>query len=301
MIRQRTLKNIIRATGVGLHTGEKIYLTMRPAPIDFGIVFRRVDLDPPVEINASVKNVEDTKSSTTIGKVGAKIAAVEHVLSACAGLGIDNAVIELSAPEVPLMDGSAGPFVFLIQSAGIAEQDAPKKYIRIKKPVKVVRDGQWAKLDPFIGFKITFTVDFATQGGAGRAQELCVDFSRTSFVKEISRARNLAARLELSRLRDSKPAQGDVMDNEVASGDAHFPEQGGLRYEDEFIKHRILAATGDLKLLEFSVIGAYSAYQAGHALNHLLMQELLNDRRAWEIVAFSDDAKTMHEVDQKSA
>ncbi len=300
MIRQRTLKNIIRATGVGFHTGEKIYLTLRPSPVDSGVVFRRVDLVPPVKINASLENVKDTTSSTTIEKVGAEVASVEHILSACAGLGIDNAMIDLSAPEVPMMDGSAGPFVFLIQSAGIAEQDAQKRYIRIKKPVKVVRDGKWAKLDPFNGFKVSFTVDFAAQGGINRTQELCVDFSRTSFVKEISRARNLAARPGLIRLSDRKMAQGDVLCDAGDNGNMDIPEQDGLRYEDEFIKHRILAATGDLKLLEHSVIGAYSAYQSGHALNHQLMRKLLDDRDAWEIVVFSSDAKKLQKVNLRS-
>lgn len=284
MIGQRTLKNIIRATGVGLQTGEKIFLTLRPAPVDTGIILRRVDLEPPADIPARIVNIVETRPSMVLGKAGVHVAAVEHMLSACAGLGIDNAVIELSAAEMPVMDGSAGPFVFLIQSAGIVEQDAPRKYLRVKKAVKVEDGGKWAKLGPFNGFKMSFTVDLSGQDGAVRSQELCVDFSRTSFVKDISRARNFVTWSELGKTRD-----GALQDDD------------GPRYEDEYVKHRILAATGDLKLLEYSVIGAYSAYQSGHGLNYRLMQALLGDEEAWEIMTFAGAAQTLDEATLQAA
>ncbi len=283
MIRQRTLKNIIRATGAGLRTGEKIFLTLRPAPVDTGIVLRRTDLETPADIQACVENIVRTKASMVLGKAGVEVAAVEHMLSACAGLGIDNAIIELNAAEMPVMDGSAGPFVFLMQSAGIAEQEMPRKYLRIKKTVKVECGEKWAKLGPFNGFKVSFTVDLAGQGGATHYQELCIDFSRTSFVKEISRARNFVTWSELCKTRD-----GAVPDD-------------GPRYADEYVKHRILATTGDLKLLEYSVIGAYSAHQSGHELNHQLMQALLEDKDAWEIMSFGGEAKTPEEATLQTA
>ncbi len=279
MIRQRTLKNIIRATGDGLLSGKKIYLSLRPAPVDTGIVMRRMDREFPVEIPASVENVVRTDPSMVIGSAGVEVAAVEHMLSACAGLGIDNAFVELSAAEIPVMDGSASPFVFLIQSAGIQEQDAPRKYLRIRKSVRVEEGKKWAKLEPFNGFKVTFSVDLPGQGGTLRSQELCVDFSRTSFVKEISRARHHATRSDSGKARESG-TQG----------------RAGLRYEDEYVKHRILAATGDLKLLQCSVIGAYSAHQSGHELNLRLMQALLEDDTAWEILAFDGAATTLDEA-----
>ena len=286
MIKQRTLKNVIRATGVGLHTGEKIYLTLRPAPIDAGIIFRRVDLDPVVEILARAENVGDTRLSTTLVQGGVRISTIEHLLSAMAGLGIDNAYIELSAPEVPIMDGSAGPFVFLLQSAGIQEQDAPKRFIRIKQSV-IVRDGdKWARFDPFEGFKVSFTIDFDHPAFKNRAKEAVIDFSTTSFVKEISRARTFGFMRDLEALRARNLALGGSMENAVVVDDYRILNDDGLRYEDEFVKHKVLDAIGDLYLLGRSLIGAFSGHKSGHALNNQLLRALAADETAWELVTF---------------
>jgi UDP-3-O-[3-hydroxymyristoyl] N-acetylglucosamine deacetylase len=290
MIRQRTLKNIIRATGIGLHTGEKIYLTLRPAAIDSGIVFRRVDLDEPVEIAATPTNVGDTTLSTTLIQDGVRISTVEHLLSAMAGLGIDNAVIDVSAAEVPIMDGSAGPFVFLIQSAGIAEQDAPKRFIRIKKPI-IVEDGdKWARFDPFEGFKVSFDIDFVHPVFQSQVQTTTVDFSTTSFVKEVSRARTFGFMRDIEQLRANNLALGGSMDNAIVMDDYRVLNEDGLRYHDEFVKHKVLDAIGDLYLLGCSLIGEFSGYKSGHALNNRLLRALLASEDAWESATF-DDAK----------
>lgn len=288
MIRQRTLKNIIRATGVGLHTGKKIYLTLRPAPVETGIVFRRVDLDVPVEIKASHEYVGDTRLSTSLEKGDVKISTVEHLLSALAGMGIDNAYVDLSAPEVPIMDGSAGPFVFLIQSAGIEEQNKPKRFIRIKRTVKVQEDDKWAKFEPFEGFKVSFTIDFDHPAFTSREQSAEVDFSTTSFVKEISRARTFGFMRDVEKLRERELALGGSLDNAVVVDDYRILNDDGLRYEDEFVKHKILDAIGDLYLLGHSLIGAFSGYKSGHALNNRLLCALMADENAWEEVTFED-------------
>ncbi len=286
MIRQRTLKNAIRATGVGLHTGEKIVLMLRPAEPDTGIVFRRVDLDPPVEIKAHPENVGDTRLSTTLSHGGVSISTVEHLLSAIAGLGIDNAIIDLSAPEVPIMDGSAGPFVFLIQSAGIVEQNAPKRFIRIKRQV-VARDGdKWARFEPFEGFKVGFTIDFDHPVFRSRAQSAEIDFSTTSFVKEVSRARTFGFVRDIEMLRNHNLALGGSLDNAVVVDDYRILNEDGLRYEDEFVKHKILDAIGDLYLLGRSLIGAFYGYKSGHELNNILLRKLLATEDAWEEVTF---------------
>lgn len=288
MIKQRTLKNVIRATGVGLHTGEKVYLTLRPAAPDTGIIFRRVDLEPPVEIPATPENVGDTTLSSTLVKDGVRISTVEHLLSAFAGLGIDNAYIDLSAPEVPIMDGSAGPFVFLIQSAGIEDQAAPKRFIRIKRPVTVEDGDKWARFEPFEGFKVAFTIDFDHPVFKGRGQTAEVDFSTTSFVKEVSRARTFGFMNQLESLRANNLALGGSLDNAVVVDDYRILNEDGLRYEDEFVKHKILDAIGDLYLLGRSLIGAFSGYKSGHALNNRLLCALLADETAWELVTFDD-------------
>lgn len=288
MIKQRTLKNVIRATGVGLHTGEKVYLTLRPAAIDTGIVFRRIDLDPVVEIEAHPDNVGDTRLSTTLARGDVRISTVEHLLSALAGLGIDNAYIDLSAPEVPIMDGSAGPFVFLIQSAGIEDQNAPKRFIRIKRTVKIEEDGKWVRFDPLDGFKVSFTIDFDHPVFKGRGQTAVVDFSTTSFVKEVSRARTFGFMRDLETLRAGNLALGGSLDNAVVVDDYRILNEDGLRYEDEFVKHKVLDAIGDLYLLGHSLIGAFSAYKTGHAQNNKLLKALLADREAWELVTFED-------------
>ncbi len=288
MIKQRTLKNAIKATGIGLHTGEKIYLTLRPAPVDTGIIFRRVDLDEPVEIAARPENVGSTTLSTTLEKNGVRISTVEHLLSALAGLGIDNAYVELSAPEVPIMDGSAGPFVFLIQSAGIDEQNAAKQFIRIKRSIVVEDDDKWVRFDPFEGFKVSFTIDFNHPAIRSRSQQVVMDFSTTSFVKEVSRARTFGFMSELEYLQEQNLALGGSPDNAIVLDDYRILNDDGLRYDDEFVKHKILDAIGDLYLMGHSLIGAYSAYKSGHALNNRLLRTLVADQDAWELVTYDE-------------
>ncbi len=288
MIRQRTLKNIIRATGIGLHSGEKVYLTLRPAAVNTGIVFRRMDLDPMVEIPALAKNVGETTMSTTLVKDGVKVDTVEHLLSAMAGLGIDNAYVELSASEVPIMDGSAGPFVFLIQSAGLEEQDAPKEFIRILREVTVEDGEKRATFVPFEGFKVGFEIEFDHPVFAGRTQTACVDFSSTSFVKEVSRARTFGFMRDIEFLRTNNLALGGSVDNAIVVDETSVLNEDGLRYEDEFVKHKILDAIGDLYLLGKSLIGEFRGYKSGHALNNSLLRALLEQPDAWEVVTFAD-------------
>jgi UDP-3-O-[3-hydroxymyristoyl] N-acetylglucosamine deacetylase len=288
MIKQRTLKNVIRATGVGLHTGEKVYLTLRPAAPGSGIKFRRSDLDEPVVIDARPENVGETMLSTTLVKGNAKISTVEHLLSALAGLGIDNALIDVSAPEVPIMDGSAGPFVFLLQSAGVKDQDAPKRFIRIKKKVRVEDGDKWACFEPFDGFKVTFTIDFVHPAFNDEAKTATIDFSSTSFVKEVSRARTFGFMKDIEALRSMNLALGGSLDNAIVVDDYKILNEDGLRYVDEFVKHKILDAIGDLYLLGHSLIGSFSGYKSGHALNNQLLRKLLNSKDAWESVTFDD-------------
>ena len=272
MIKQRTLKNTIRATGIGLHSGEKVYLTLKPAPIDAGIIFCRTDLDPVVEIRARAENVGETMLSTTLMKDGVRVSTVEHLLSAMAGLGIDNCFVELSASEVPIMDGSAGPFVFLLQSAGIAEQDAAKKFIRIKREVSVTDGDKSATFLPFEGFKVSFGIDFDHPAFKGRAQNATVDFSSTSFVKEVSRARTFGFMRDIEKLRSMNLALGGSVDN------------------DEFVKHKVLDAIGDLYLLGNSLIGEFRGVKSGHDLNNRLLRLLIAEQDAWEVVTFDDEA-----------
>ncbi|ACR12897.1 UDP-3-O-[3-hydroxymyristoyl] N-acetylglucosamine deacetylase [Teredinibacter turnerae T7901] len=289
MIKQRTLKNEIRATGVGLHTGQKVYLTLRPAPIDAGIVFRRVDLSPAVDIPAHAENVGDTTLSTTLVNGDVRVSTVEHLMSAMAGLGIDNAIVEVSADEVPIMDGSAGPFVFLIQSAGIQEQNAPKKFIRIKKKV-VVKDGEKeAAFYPFNGFKVSFGIDFDHPVFKGRKLDATIDFSSTSFVKEISRARTFGFMHEIEYLRSKGLVKGGSLDNAVVVDKYRIMNEDGLRYDDEFVKHKVLDAIGDLYLLGTSLIGEYRAYKSGHGLNNQVLRELMKREDAWELVTFDEE------------
>lgn len=290
MIKQRTLKNMIRATGVGLHSGETVYLTLRPAAPDVGIVFRRVDLDPVIEIEAKAKNVGETALSTTlVDDQGHKVSTVEHLLSALAGLGIDNAYVDLNAAEVPIMDGSAGPFVFLIQSAGIEEQNVAKKFIRIKKEVFLENGDKWGKFEPFDGFKVSFTIDFKHPAFTGRPQQVEVDFSSTSFVREVSRARTFGFMKDIEKLRENNLALGASVDNAIALDDYRIVNEDGLRYEDEFVRHKVLDAIGDLYLLGYSLIGAFSGYKSGHEVNNMLLRKLLAQEDAWELVSFEDE------------
>jgi len=289
MIRQRTLKNIIRATGVGLHSGKKVYLTLLPAPPDTGIVFRRVDLDPVVEIPARAENVGDTQLCTTLCRGEVRIATVEHLLSAFAGLGIDNAYVEVSASEVPIMDGSAGPFVFLLQSAGIVSQNGPKRFIRIRQPLRVEAGDKWASFEPFDGFKVSFEIEFDHPYFDDLSKSATIDFSTTSFVKEVSRARTFGFMRDVERLREINLALGGSLNNAVVVDDYRILNEDGLRYDDEFVKHKILDAIGDLYLLGHSLIGAFTGHKSGHALNNRLLRALLADESAWEEVTFEQE------------
>jgi UDP-3-O-[3-hydroxymyristoyl] N-acetylglucosamine deacetylase len=290
MIKQRTLRNTIRATGIGLHTGEKVYLTLKPAPADSGVIFRRTDLSPVVEIHARAENVGDTTLSTTLMNGDVRVSTVEHLLSAMAGLGIDNAYVEVSSSEVPIMDGSAGPFVFLIQSAGIEEQNAPKKFIRIKRPVTVKDGDKVASFLPFDGFKVSFTIDFDHPVFKDRTGHAELDFSSTSFVKEVSRARTFGFMHEIEYLRSKGLAQGGSVDNAIVVDEYRILNEDGLRYEDEFVKHKVLDAIGDLYLLGTSLIGEFRAYKSGHGLNNASLRALIKDTDAWEWVTFEDPA-----------
>lgn len=288
MIRQRTLKNIIRATGVGLHSGEKVYLTLKPAPVDTGIIFCRTDLEPVVEIPAHALNVGQTTLCTSLHKDGTRIDTVEHLLSALAGLGIDNAYVEVSAQEVPIMDGSAGPFVFLLQSAGIREQEAAKKFIRVKEEVTVTDGDKTATFKPYDGFKVSFTIDFDHPVFKSRSQTASIDFSSTSFVKEVSRARTFGFMRDVEYLRSQNLALGGSVDNVIVVDDYRIVNEDGLRYHDEFVKHKMLDAIGDLYLLGHSLIGQFVGYKSGHELNNKLVRTLLANQKLWEIVTFED-------------
>ncbi|MBN2885329.1 MAG: UDP-3-O-acyl-N-acetylglucosamine deacetylase [Chromatiaceae bacterium] len=290
MLKQRTLKNAIQTTGVGLHSGEKVTLTLRPSAPDTGIRFYRMDLDPPVEIRATAFNVGDTRLSTTLIQDDTRVSTVEHLLSALAGLGIDNVIVELSGPEVPIMDGSAAPFVFLLQDAGLAEQPRPKRFIRIKHAVEVREGEKFARFTPYDGFRIDFSIDFDHPAFHARAKRACVDFSTASFVRELSRARTFGFLKDIETLRQNGLALGGSLDNAVVVDEYRVLNEEGLRYEDEFVRHKILDAIGDLYLLGHTLIGAFSAYKSGHALNNQLLRTLLADASAWEEVVFEDSA-----------
>lgn len=289
MIKQRTLKNVIRATGVALHTGEKVYLTLRPAPAETGIIFRRVDLDETPDIRACPENVADTRLSTTLERDGVRVSTVEHLMSAFAGLGIDNAYVDLTAPEVPIMDGSAGPFVFLIQSAGIQEQLAPKRFMRIKKKTYIEEGDKWARFEPFEGFKVSFAIEFDHPLFRTVPQIATVDFSTTSFVKEVSRARTFGFMRDIESLRQVGLARGGGLDNAIVLDNYRIVNDDGLRYEDEFVKHKVLDAIGDLYLLGHPLIGAFSAHKSGHCLNNRLLRGLIADEEAWELITYDDN------------
>ncbi len=287
MIKQRSLKNLVRATGVGLHTGNKVYMTLRPAQPNTGIVFRRVDLPEPVEVRADASLVGDTRLSSCLESDGAKVATVEHLMSAFAGLGIDNAYVDLTSAEVPIMDGSAGPFVFLIQSAGIEEQDAPKRFIRVLRAVEVRQGDRWARLEPYNGFRIEFSIDFAHPVFSASRQHLGVDFARTSYVKEIARARTFGFMQDVENMRAQGLGLGGSLDNAVVLDEYRVLNSDGLRYEDEFVKHKVLDAIGDLYLLGHPLIGAFHAHKSGHALNNLLLRSLLSEAANWEYASFN--------------
>ncbi|MDT8409493.1 MAG: UDP-3-O-acyl-N-acetylglucosamine deacetylase [Wenzhouxiangellaceae bacterium] len=289
MIKQRTLKNVIRATGVGMHNGEKVVMTLRPAPINTGVIFRRVDLTPIFEIRAQPDTVGDTALSTTlVGQDGTRVATIEHLMSALAGLGIDNLYVDLTASEVPIMDGSAGPFVFLIQSAGIAEQSAPKRFIRIKRAMEL-RDGdKWVRFEPYNGFRVSFEIEFDHPVFRRRNCEIDLDFSTTSYLKEVARARTFGFMRDIEFLRQRNLVLGGSLDNAVVVDDYRVLNADGLRYDDEFVKHKVLDAIGDLYLLGASPIGHFTGYKSGHELNNILLRQLLSSKDAWEEVTFSE-------------
>ena len=291
MLRQRTLKTAIRATGVGLHNGEKVYMTLRPAAENAGITFRRVDLDEPVDVPADPKLVGATTLGTTLVKDGVKVATVEHLMSALAGLGIDNLNVDLSAAEIPIMDGSAGPFVFLLQSAGIEEQNAAKKFIRIRKKVRVEEGDKWAELTPFNGFKVNFEIAFNHPVFNKLSQSASIDFSSTSFLKEVSRARTFCFLRDVEALRANNLTLGGSMDNAIVLDDYRILNEDGLRYANEFVLHKILDAIGDVYLLGHTLIGEFSAHKSGHDLNNTLLRAMLEDETAWEEITYSAPKK----------
>ena len=290
MIKQRTIKISIKATGIGLHTGEKITLTLVPAPVDTGIIFRRSDMNPVIDIKACPENVGDTTLSTTLSKDGASVSTVEHLLSAIAGLGIDNLYVNLDAPEVPIMDGSAGPFVFLLQSAGLVNQSRPKKFIKIIKPLYLEDESsdKWVKFEPFEGFKVSFTIDFDHPVFRNKTHKAVLDFSTVSFVKEVSRARTFGFMRDVELLRSKNLVLGGSLDNAVVVDDHRVLNEDGLRYEDEFVKHKILDAVGDLYLLGRSLIGSFEGYKSGHDLNNKLLKKLVIHNDAWTEVSYDN-------------
>ena len=289
-MKQRTLKTPIRASGVGLHSGRKVLMVLRPAPPNTGIVFRRTDLESVVDVPARATNVTETTLGTTLQLGDVKVSTVEHLLSALAGLGVDNAFVELSAPEVPIMDGSAGPFVFLLQSAGIEEQTASKRFVRVRRPVEV-RDGdKWARFDPHEGFRINFEIEFEHPIFRRHGQRASMDFSTTAFLREISRARTFGFMRDLEHMRGRNLALGGTLDNAIVLDEYRVLNEDGLRFEDEFVKHKILDAIGDLYLVGHCLIGEYTGYKSGHGLNNRLLRAMLADAAAWEEVTFDEAA-----------
>lgn len=287
MFAQRTLKSRIAATGVGLHSGSKITMNLLPAPPDTGILFRRGDLDPPVDIPATVDHVCDTRLGTVLAADGARVSTIEHLMSAFAGLGVDNAIVEVDAAEVPIMDGSADPFVFLLRSAGIVEQDRPKRFARILERIEV-RDGdKWARLAPHEGFRLSFEIDFDHPLLSGGQASAAMDFSSISYLKEVARARTFGFKRDVEALRQHNLALGGTLDNAILLDDAGIVNEDGLRSRDELVKHKILDAIGDLYLLGHGIIGAFCGYKSGHGLNNRLLRALLERRQAWELVSFA--------------
>ncbi len=301
MLKQRTLKKAISATGVGLHNGEKVTLTLRPAAVNTGIIFKRVDLPQPNEILASPSAVQDTRMCSALEAHGARVATVEHIMSALAGLGIDNIYIEVNASEIPILDGSSGPFVFLLQEAGIAEQAAAKKFIRIKKVVEVIDGDKWVRFDPYHGFKVDFTIQFNHPVFEDSGSHVKIDFAADSYIKEISRARTFGFMHEVEYLRSNGLARGGSLDNAIVLDEYRVLNVDGLRYNDEFVKHKILDAIGDLYILGHPILGAFSAYKSGHALNNQLIRALMQDVTAWEYVTFEnqEDAPVSYLTQEK--
>jgi UDP-3-O-[3-hydroxymyristoyl] N-acetylglucosamine deacetylase len=290
MLRQRTLKNKIKSTGVGLHTGVRVELMLRPAPPDTGIVFHRTDLPKSVTIVADARNVGDTRLSSSLEKDGARISTVEHLMSALAGLGIDNLHVDVAGPEIPIMDGSAGPFVFLLQSAGIVEQSAPKRYLRIKSTVEARQDDKWARFEPHHGFMLDFTIDFPHPVFGSENRHVAIDFAEHSYIKEVSRARTFGFMQDVEALRAAGLILGGNLQNAIVLDETRILNSDGLRYDNEFAKHKVLDAIGDLYLLGHPLIGKYTAYKSGHGLNNALSRALLSRPDAWELVTFDAPA-----------
>ncbi|MCM2297467.1 UDP-3-O-acyl-N-acetylglucosamine deacetylase [Rhodoferax sp.] len=293
MLKQRTLKTLTRAVGMGLHSGQRVEITLRPAPPDSGIVFRRVDLPEPVDIPVSALAVTDTRMASTISTGNAKVHTVEHLMSACAGLGVDNLYVDITAEEVPILDGSAASFVFLLQSAGIELQNAPKRFVRLLSPVEV-RQGEgdnvkWARLEPYHGYRLSFEIDFSHPAVDATGQRVLFDMSTGSYSKDIARARTFGFTKDVEMMRANGLALGGGLDNAIVMDDYKVLNAGGLRYDDEFVKHKILDAMGDLYLLGKPLLASYSAFRSGHALNNLLLRELLNHREAWDVVTFENE------------
>lgn len=286
MLKQRSLKTTVSATGVGLHSGEKVTITLRPAAPDTGIVFRRVDLPQSAEFKVQADVVSDTRLCTALMHDGVRVATVEHLMSALAGLGIDNVYIDLTAAEVPIMDGSAGPFVFLLQSAGVVEQSAPKKFIRIKKTVEVHDGDKWVRFEPYFGFRIDFSIAFNHPAFEHAEQKVRMDFADNSYIKEVSRARTFGFMHEVEALRSMGLARGGSLNNAIVLDEYRVLNNEGLRFDDEFVKHKILDAIGDLYILGYPLIGAFTAHKSGHAMNNQILRSLLADSEAWEYVTF---------------
>ncbi len=296
MLRQRTLKSVVKATGVGLHSGVKVSLVLRPARVDTGVVFRRVDLARPVDLRADPFGVGDTRLASCLERDGVKVATVEHLMSALAGLGIDNIYVDVDAAEMPIMDGSAAPFVFLLQSAGIEEQGAAKKFLRVKKPVEVREGDKWARLAPYDGFSLEFSIAFNHPAVDRSATTARVDFGDQSYLREVARARTFGFMQDVESLRDQGLALGGSLENAIVMDEYRVLNSEGLRYADEFVKHKILDAIGDLYLAGHPLLGAFSAHKSGHALNNALLRSLLADASAWEIVSFGEAAKAPERV-----
>jgi UDP-3-O-[3-hydroxymyristoyl] N-acetylglucosamine deacetylase len=288
MLKQRTIKSIVKTVGIGIHSGRKVELTLRPAGPDTGIVFSRVDLPQPVEIPARAESIGDTRLASVLQRDGARVSTIEHLMSACAGLGIDNMYVDVTAEEIPIMDGSAASFVFLIQSAGIEQQNALKKFIKVTKPVEIREGDKFARLDPYFGFHLKFRIDFRHPAVDRTGQECEVDFADTSYVREISRARTFGFAHEFEQLREMGLARGGSMENAIVLDEYRILNNDGLRYNDEFAKHKMLDAIGDLYVVGHPLLASYTAYKSGHGLNNALLRELLKREDAYEIVTFSD-------------
>lgn len=296
MLKQRTLKTLVRATGVGLHSGVKVTMVLRPAAPDTGVVFRRVDLNPPIDLPAVPHGVGDTRMASTLERDGAKLSTIEHLMSALAGLGIDNIYIDVDSAELPIMDGSAAPFVFLLQSAGIEEQNAAKKFIRIKKTVRVEEGDKWAELSPYEGFRLDFSIIFNHPAVDQTGRHVTVDFADNSYVHEVARARTFGFMQDIEYMRDHGLALGGSLENAIVMDEYRVLNSDGLRYNDEFVKHKVLDAIGDLYVAGHPILGAFAAFKSGHGLNNKLLRAVLDDATAWEWATFQDAAATPERV-----